>query len=126
MIPLPYSFSPTCHPEGNALFDSAAHPGLINEYDTFSNAGFLIFSTPGHQSLLAGLDSQAYILSSDEIYDKERMQHRCMPGLLWSPDAVIGDWERIEELRRHNAELIVTDDLHWEEAINVALKEWYE
>lgn len=126
MIPRPYFFPLTRHPEGDTPFDSAAHPGLISEYDIFSDEGFLIFSTPGHQSFPVGLDSQAYILTGDEGYHKERMQHRCLPGLRWSPDAVIGSWECIEELRRHKAELIVTDDLYLEEAIKVALQEWYE
>jgi N-acyl homoserine lactone hydrolase len=104
---------------------------LRGEYDIFNDGRLLIFPTPGHtpghQSLLVKLDSQAYILAGDAVYDKEKMQHRALPGLLWSPDAVIESWERIEEMqRRHNATLIVTHDLHWEEAIKLAPQEWYE
>jgi N-acyl homoserine lactone hydrolase len=104
---------------------------LRGEYDIFNDGRLLIFPTPGHtpghQSLLVRLDSQAYILTGDAVYDKEKMQHRCLPGLLWSPDAVIESWERIEELqRRHNAKLIVTHDLHWEEAVKLGPQEWYE
>jgi hypothetical protein len=49
------------------------------------------------------------------------------PGLLWSPDALVGSWELIEEMQwRHDAKLIVTHDIHWEETIKLAPGEWYE
>jgi hypothetical protein len=55
------------------------------------------------------------------------MAARRLPGLLWSPDALIGSWERIEELaRRHDARLIFTHDLHWEDTIKLAPDSWYD
>ncbi|MGH3224885.1 MAG: N-acyl homoserine lactonase family protein [Streptosporangiaceae bacterium] len=104
---------------------------LHGEYDIFNDGRLLIFPTPGHtpghQSLLVRLDSQAYILVGDAMYDKEKACQRRLPGLLWSPDALVESWERIEELqRRYNAQLIVTHDLHWEQSVKLAPAAWYE
>jgi hypothetical protein len=47
--------------------------------------------------------------------------------VLWSPDAIIASWERIEDMqRRYDAELILTHDLHWEETIKLGPEECYE
>jgi N-acyl homoserine lactone hydrolase len=104
---------------------------LRGEYDVFNDGRLLIFPTPGHtpghQSLLVRLDGRAYILTGDAVYDQEKMRQRRLPGCLWSPDAVIESWERIEEMqRRHDATLIVAHDLHWEESVRLAPQEWYE
>jgi N-acyl homoserine lactone hydrolase len=104
---------------------------LRGEYDVFNDGRLLIFPTPGHtpghQSLLVRLDSQAYILAGDAVYDREKMRQRRLPGFLWSPDAVVESWERIEEMqRRHHATLIVTHDLHWAESVRLGPEEWYE
>lgn len=104
---------------------------LVGEYDIFNDGRLVIFPTPGHtpghQSMLVKLESETYILAGDAVYDKEKMAHRCLPGLLWNPDAIIASWERIEELqRRHDAKLLVTHDLHWEETVRLAPEEWYE
>jgi N-acyl homoserine lactone hydrolase len=83
--------------------------------------------TPGHQSLLVRLDSQAIILVGDAVYDKEKMEHRCLPGVLWSPDAIIASWERIEDMqRRYDAELILSHDLHWDGTVKLGPEECYE
>jgi hypothetical protein len=77
--------------------------------------------------MLVRLGSEAYILAGDAVYDKEKMQARCLPGLLWSPDAIIESWEKIEEMqRRYHAKLIVTHDLHWQDTIKLGPREWYE
>jgi glyoxylase-like metal-dependent hydrolase (beta-lactamase superfamily II) len=104
---------------------------LRGEHDVFNDGRLIIFPTPGHtpghQSMLVRLDSQAYILAGDAVYDKEKMQARCLPGLLWSPDAIIESWEKIEEMqRRYDARLIVTHDLHWEDNVKLGPQEWYE
>jgi N-acyl homoserine lactone hydrolase len=104
---------------------------LRAEHDIFNDGRLVIFPTPGHtpghQSLLVKLDRQAYILAGAAVYDKEKMQARCLPGVLWNPDALIESWERIEELqRRHDAALIVTHDIHWAETVKLAPGEWYE
>ena len=75
----------------------------------------------------AGWTARRTSSPGDAVYDKEKMQARCLPGLLWSPDAIIESWEKIEELqRRHDARLIVTHDLHWQETIKLGPEEWYE
>ena len=104
---------------------------LHGEYDIFNDGRLVIFPTPGHtpghQSMLVRLDNEAYILAGDAVYDRDKMQARCLPGLLWSPDAIIESWEKIEELqRRHNARLIVTHDLHWQENVRLGPEQWYE
>jgi len=100
---------------------------LRGEHDIFNDGRLVIFPTPGHtpghQSLLVRLDSQAYILTGDAVYDQEKMAARCLPGLLWSPDALVESWELIEEMqRRHDAKLIVTHDIHWEETIQAGAR----
>jgi N-acyl homoserine lactone hydrolase len=104
---------------------------LRGDYDIFNDGRLMIISTPGHtpghQSLLVKLENQAYILTGDAMYDRQKATERRLPGLLWSPDALVESWERIEELqRRYKAELIVTHDLHWEESVKVAPEQWYE
>ena len=83
-------------------FDSVKNWKALNgDHDIFNDGRLLIFPTPGHtaghQSLLVRLDNQAFILVGDAAYDREKMQHRCLPGVLWSPDAIVESWERIEE-----------------------------
>ena len=113
-------------------FDPVRHwKQLHGEYDIFNDGRLVIFPTPGHtpghQSMLVRLESEAYILAGDAVYDRDKMQARCLPGLLWSPDAIIESWEKIEELqRRHNARLIVTHDLHWQDNMKLGPDQWYE
>ena len=100
-------------------------------HDVFNDGSVVIFSTPGHtpghQSMLVKGRERSYILVGDAAYDREKMQARRLPALLWSPDAVIESWERIEEMqRRHNAELIFTHDIHWMTTVRVAPDKWYE
>ncbi len=104
---------------------------LDGEYDVFNDGKVIAFPTPGHtpghQSLLVRLDSRARILVGDAAYDRGKMRDRCLPGVIWNPDAIVASWERIEEYqRRYDAELIFTHDLHYEENIKVAPEEWYE
>lgn len=105
---------------------------LNGEYDIFNDGSLVIFPTPGHtpghQSMLVKLnDAATYILAGDAVYDREKMEHRCLPGLLWSPDAILASWERIEELqRRHDATLLITHDLHWEDNVRLGPHQWYE
>jgi hypothetical protein len=30
----------------------------------------------------------------------EKMRHRLLPTILWSPDAVVASWERVEDIER--------------------------
>jgi amino acid transporter len=68
-------------------FDSVRNwKQLRGEHDIFNDGRLVIFPTPGHtpghQSLLVRLDSQAYIPTGDAVYDQEKMAARCLPGLL--------------------------------------------
>lgn len=132
---LPFAWWPPVYQRGVYVrqdFDSVQNwKELRGDYDIFNDGKLLIFATPGHtpghQSLLVRLDGQAVILTGDAMYDREKACQRRLPGLLWSPDALIESWERIEDLqRRHNAQLIVTHDLHWEQSVRVAPEKWYE
>jgi glyoxylase-like metal-dependent hydrolase (beta-lactamase superfamily II) len=115
-----------------ADFDHPLHwKELKEDYDVFNDGSVVVFPTPGHtpghQSMLVKGKERAYILTGDAAYDEGKMRDRCLPGLLWNPDALVESWERIEEMqRRHNAELIVTHDLHFEKNIRIAPDEWYE
>lgn len=132
---LPFAYWPPVYQKGVYVredFDSVSNWKALNgEYDIFNDGRLVIFPTPGHtpghQSLLVKLDNSAIILAGDAIYDREKAQHRCLPGVLWSPDAIVASWEKIEEMqRRHHADVIVTHDLQWEENIKLAPEEWYE
>jgi N-acyl homoserine lactone hydrolase len=101
------------------------------DFDVFNDGSVIIFPTPGHtpghQSMLVKGKDRAYILVGDAAYDRAKMQARCLPGLLWNPDALVESWERIEEMqRRHDAELIFTHDLDFAENVKLAPEAWYE
>lgn len=105
---------------------------LEGDHDVFGDGRLLLVSTPGHtrghQSLMVHLDSgQTVILLADAAYDLAKMRERALPAVIWSPDAIVSSWERIEALeRQHDALLIATHELKFSERIKLAPKEWYE
>jgi N-acyl homoserine lactone hydrolase len=104
---------------------------LDGEYDVFNDDRLVLFPTPGHtpghQSLLVKLGGRTVILVGDAAYTPEKMNCRAIPAGVWSPDAMVASWESIEERQReHNAELVFTHDLHYEQRIRRAPDEWYE
>lgn len=115
-----------------ADFDHALNWREVNgEHDIFNDGSVVIFPTPGHtpghQSLLVRGKERSYILVGDAAYDREKMKCRCLPGVVWSPDALVDSWERIEELqRKFDAELIFTHDRDHEHTVRAAPNEWYE
>lgn len=132
---LPFAYWPPAYQRDGYIrqdFDSVVNwKQLRGDYDIFNDGRIVIFPTPGHtpghQSLLVKLATQAYILTGDAVFDKEKMAGRRLPCPLWSPDAMVESWERIEEMqRRHNAKLIITHDLHWQETAKLAPEQWYE
>lgn len=132
---LPFAHWPPIYQRGVYVRDDFASVNswreLKGDHDIFNDGRLTIFATPGHtpghQSLMVKLDDQVLILVGDAMYDREKAAHRCLPGSLWNPDAMVESWERIEELqRRYGAELIVTHDLHWEKNVRVAPESWYE
>jgi N-acyl homoserine lactone hydrolase len=105
---------------------------LDGDHDVFGDGRLLAVSTPGHsrghQSLMVKLDSgQTVFLLADATYLLAKMRERALPGILWSPDAMVASWERIEALEReHDAMLIATHDLDFRERIKLAPEGWYE
>jgi glyoxylase-like metal-dependent hydrolase (beta-lactamase superfamily II) len=105
---------------------------LDGDHDVFGDGRLMALSTPGHsrghQSLLVKLDSgQTVFLLADAAYLLAKMRERALPGVLWSPDAMVASWERIEALEReHDAMLIATHDLDYRERIKLAPEGWYE
>jgi N-acyl homoserine lactone hydrolase len=105
---------------------------LDGDHDVFGDGRLMALSTPGHsrghQSLLVKLDSgQTVFLLADAAYLLAKMRERALPGVLWSPDAMVASWERIEALEReHDAMLIATHDLDYRERVKLAPDGWYE
>jgi N-acyl homoserine lactone hydrolase len=104
---------------------------LDGDHDIFGDGRLVVLSTPGHtrghQSLMVKLNSQVVILLADAAYLLSKMRARLLPGILWSPDAMIATWDRVEELeRKHDALLMTTHDLDYEERVKLAPDAWYE
>ncbi len=104
---------------------------LEGEHDVFGDGKVVLFPTPGHtaghQSMLVRLASGNVILVADAAYMPRNMELQVLPALLWSPDAMVSSWRRIEALkRRENAQLIFTHDLDYETETRVAPEEHYE
>ena len=105
---------------------------LDGDHDIFGDGRLVLLSTPGHtkghQSLMVRLDSgQTVILLADAAYLLAKMRERALPALLWSPDAMVASWERLEALEReHEAMLIATHDLDYRERVKLAPEAWYE
>jgi glyoxylase-like metal-dependent hydrolase (beta-lactamase superfamily II) len=102
-----------------------------DELDVFGDGRVVLFATPGHtkghQSMLVKLDDRALILAADAAYLPHNLEERALPAIVWSPDAMVASWERIEALQReHDAELIFTHDLAWREKTRVAPDAYYE
>jgi N-acyl homoserine lactone hydrolase len=104
---------------------------LDGDYDVFGDGRVQVISTPGHtrghQSLLVHLDRQTVFLLADAAYLLAKMRARRLPGILWSPDAMIATWDRIEEIERsENAHLMTTHELDYETSVRLAPESWYE
>jgi N-acyl homoserine lactone hydrolase len=105
---------------------------LEGDHDVFGDGRLIVLSTPGHsrghQSLMVHVDSgQTVILLADATYTLAKMRERAIPGVVWSPDAMVSSWERIEALeRQQDALLIATHDLDFRERLKLAPDGWYE
>jgi N-acyl homoserine lactone hydrolase len=105
---------------------------LDGDHDVFGDGKVIVLSTPGHtrghQSLMVHLDGgETIILLADAAYLLEKMRLRALPGIVWSPDAMIASWARIESLEReHRATLYTTHDLDFRERMKLAPEGWYE
>jgi glyoxylase-like metal-dependent hydrolase (beta-lactamase superfamily II) len=105
---------------------------LDGDHDVFGDGRVVIISTPGHtrghQSLMVKLGSgKTVILLADAAYLLAKMRERALPAVLWSPDAMVASWDRIESLEReHDATLYTTHDLDFRERMKLAPEGWYE
>jgi N-acyl homoserine lactone hydrolase len=73
------------------------------------------------------LEHETVFLLADAAYLLEKMRSRSLPGILWSPDAIIASWERIEEIERsEQARLITTHELDFRDSVKLAPGAWYE
>ena len=90
---------------------------LNNEdLDVFGDGTIVVKSTPGHtpghQSLLITFEERPpLVLLGDAAYSLEKMRQRRLPAIVWSPDAIVESWERIERIERDTgAELRCTHE----------------
>jgi N-acyl homoserine lactone hydrolase len=103
---------------------------LRGEHDVFGDGRVVCVPTPGHspghQSLLVRLESRTILLVADATYLLGKLRERILPAVVWSPDAMIASFERVEEIeRREPAELICTHELDFS-GVRLAPDEWYE
>jgi glyoxylase-like metal-dependent hydrolase (beta-lactamase superfamily II) len=103
---------------------------LDGEHDVFGDGLLRIIPTPGHtpghQSLLVKLKGGPVFLLADATYLIGKMRQRALPGLLWSPDALIDTWERIEKIEAlENARLVATHELDFEQSVPKSPGAWY-
>lgn len=105
---------------------------LDGDHDIFGDGRLVVLSTPGHtrghQSLKVRLDDgRVVILLADAAYLLSKMRQRALPGIVWSPEATLATWDRVEALEReHDALLLTTHDLDFEERVRIAPEEWWE
>ncbi len=114
-----------------ADFDIGLNWDLLDgERDVFGDGKIRCIPTPGHtrghQSLLIDLPSRPLFLLADTHYLLNKMRQRIMPGFLWSPDALVETWDRVEEIERQtNARLVVTHELDFETSVPKSPREFY-
>lgn len=104
---------------------------ISGEEDVFGDGKIVAFPTPGHsrghQSLLVRLEEQPVILVADAAYARESIDEQILPGVLWSPDAMVDSWQHIRRLRDETgAHLIVTHDREYPVNTKLAPDGWYE
>lgn len=132
---LAFAMDPPVYQEGiylRADYDLALNWQQVEgDHDVFGDGRVMTVSTPGHtrghQSLLVYLDGQTVFLLADAAYLLAKMRSRNLPGVLWSPDAMIATWDRIEDIERtENALLMTTHELDYETGVRLAPERWYE
>jgi glyoxylase-like metal-dependent hydrolase (beta-lactamase superfamily II) len=104
---------------------------LDGEHDLFDDGSIIAIPTPGHtrghQSLLVRLAGQTVILVADAAYMRASLEESILPGLLWSPDAMVESWERLRRLRdEHSATVLLTHDREYATTTRLAPDAWYE
>ena len=89
---------------------------LDGDHDLFGDGSLQIIATPGHtrghQSLVIRFDERPpLVLIGDAAYNLAKMRQRRLPAIVWSPDAMVQSWERLELIERETgAELRCTHE----------------
>jgi N-acyl homoserine lactone hydrolase len=104
---------------------------LDGEHDIFGDGSVTIIPTPGHtpghQSLCVELPSGPIVFAADASYLESKMRQRRVPGIVWSPDAMVSSWRVLEGLERtRDARLVFTHDFDFRESKPLAPDAWYE
>lgn len=61
------------------------------------------------------------LLLGDATYNLQKMRDRRLPAIVWSPDAMVASWERIEAIERDaDAELQCTHEFDFRETVPIA------
>ena len=132
---LSFAMDPPVYQEGiylRADYDLALNWQQVEgDHDVFGDGRVMIVSTPGHtrghQSLLVYLEGQTVFLLADAAYLLGKMRSRSLPGVIWSPDAMMATWDRIEDIERtEKALLMTTHELDYETSVRLAPERWYE
>jgi glyoxylase-like metal-dependent hydrolase (beta-lactamase superfamily II) len=94
--------------------------GLNGDHDLFGDGSIRIIATPGHTA------GHQFLLA-DATYLLQKLRDRLLPAVVWSPDAMVASWQRIEELEREvGAELVCTHELDYEGRVPIAPGGWWE
>jgi glyoxylase-like metal-dependent hydrolase (beta-lactamase superfamily II) len=132
---LPFAYCPAVYQRDfydRDDFDHSFDWVLVRDrYDLFGDGTVVIVPapghTPGHQALLVELESGLHVLAADASYWSPKMRARRLPAILWSPDAMVETWEKLEDLERlRGARLIFSHDTDFREAKPLAPGAWYE
>jgi N-acyl homoserine lactone hydrolase len=133
---LPFALWPPVYQRTPPQFIRHEFEGVTNwheiegDCDILGDGRLIAFPTPGHtaghQSLLVHLDSGPVVLVGDAAYDLGKMRQRALPSVLWSPDAMVASWERLEGLERSlGATLLTSHETAYETARRLAPAAWY-
>jgi N-acyl homoserine lactone hydrolase len=92
---------------------------LDGDHDVFGDGSLVIIATPGHtrghQSLQITFENRRpLVLLGDAAYGLEKMRQRRLPAVVWSPDAMVESWERLELIEKEsNADLRCTHEVDY-------------
>ncbi|HLG24223.1 MAG TPA: N-acyl homoserine lactonase family protein [Candidatus Nanoarchaeia archaeon] len=95
------------------VYQKLAYPDKIDEnlnykiidgkFDIFDDKKILIIPTEGHtsghQSVLLDTDEGNVFIAGDACYTQENLKYNCLPGILWSPDKIVENYEMIRNLK---------------------------
>jgi N-acyl homoserine lactone hydrolase len=99
---------------------------LDGDLDVFGDGKLRIISTPGHtpghQAIYVEFENrEPLVLMGDATYNLAKMRQRRLPAVVWSPDAMVASWERLEEIERDTgAELRCTHEFDFRERVPIA------